>query len=1042
MSSISKASAHMKNRKPIYILFALTAVLAFGVATARQGQSLFGDQKPRRTFNEQQNVARTVPHAGRVATAAAKGKTAPSAPKDTAFYLALTKRFGWYYGIGPQLTKAEAGQVPCCFRLTEKDSLGHYTKIEAVTGSGLYTKEHGLETYLSEGNTTPSGADGDDMAALIRNVVQWRLYPSADNRSPSMESGYDAAGNQIYTYILTQFNDTISIGHYVDSFGEPISLVPGDDVARYVQVTYDTPGYERRIQYLNDGAFFRRNTDGAYMLRKNYDAAGNIVLAISCAMNGIPVKDDWGNCGWMGTYNDRGQLLSKTYVDENLRPMKMPARRTGSTDVMTRRYEYDDRHCLKQESYFMDNGDRDSTKDGVHAVRHRYDGRGNLLTVTTWDMDGKLCGNGDEIAVTEYTYTADGELLSTLYRDKNGMLKNDAADVCLYQGKNRYRTVNGVDTVPVYTETVSDSCTITTDYKNGLVHIVKTDDEGRETESAYYNTDMEPKERDGFFRRTSLYRKAGNQEIQETKIYSQRGTQRIVTTTDLKERTRIQQTFDGNDVLMSSFGQTLGEDMETVTGQYGFDAMGNIARSHLEDALYYKVKSGTTYRGATSYMAGKNEYDEPSYVAESESFSSRIYCTKLFDSNGSVTLLDEDNREINDVRTFRDSLNRAYCIEVMTPRALELGLRSGDLIVRYGEFYYAEPVCDKWKPADWLQIETYLTRKSAKDVLLLRYFPEDKSHRLVSLTLPEGTVEDLGFIIQTVYFTKAETERYKTAVDNYLAARHIDRTDFVTDPTHYGNQPVCLIRPFKVSTSEMISWRQGLRHDAIYLGFVNRLSDGKRNYIGLSDGFSEMWDKCDAECDSTTVFYTVDGSSVRQVTLPGRNSAVSISTEYLPEDEYKSLLQLENTIRPDTMGVGLYDIISDLSTDYTPEQAHEYLRKHTSLSVDLHVTKGDSMYSEILKLTSGDNNFGIFDFSKTDELYILGFPEDNDGQRLATRVLEGIDFSAYRKLDVNETTGYVKWSSDDESRASQIVLYKPLIFLMIFNGDFRADFSE
>lgn len=888
----------MKNKVLLVALGVLSAIFCFANIPSRSGQSLFGDQKTKIVYNKQQNVTE-VPRAPQSWIRHPKKEKRISSvqKKDSARYLALAKRFGWYYGIGRQLSKKEAAHVSCYFLLTELDSAGHFNKIEALDGNGSHTNGHGLKTYLSDNAKSGKEMDASDIRAYLPNVVQWRLFPSADRKHLSMESAYDADGNQIYSYILTQLNDSVAVGHYADSFGEPISLMQGNNAANFIQVSYDSLGYERKIQYIDPNAYFRRNSDGAFMVRKNYDSAGNNVLLISCTLNGIPVKDDWGYSGWSASYNDMGQIVNKTYLDDDLKPKKLSPSDSHNLDIMSRRFFYDSWNRLVKESYFNVDGKKDFTAKGIHSKEWRYDDSGKILSIVTRDTLGNLCGDKDKIAMTRFVYTPDGDTDSIVYFDKNSLLVNDPSGVCVYAGKSKYENVDGRKTRPIYTEVQNGNVLTVTDYKNNFIHILKTNKEDDEIESAYYDLNMKPVEVDGYFLQKTSFRKDVHREIRETETFSFTDTLRTVTISDLKEHTRIQRIYN-KDLLLSSFGQTLSDDMETVAGQYGFDALGNIARSHLEDALYYKVKSGTTYRGKTSYIVGLNEYDELSYVNVSESLDSDIFCTKLFGKDGRPVLLDENNNEIEDVKAFRDSLNKVYCIEVMSQSAVDLGLRSGDIIVKYGDFYYPEPVSDVWINRDQLQVETFLTRDSKKELLLLRYFPQAKRHKLLNISLPVGTPEDFGFIIQTVFCTQKETERFKNIVDDYLSQNNLAKVEFVTNPDHYGNRRVCLLRPFKVSTGIMPSWRDGLRQDVIVLGVLCRHKKGDYTYVDISKGVEKLWNQFVAEGESYVLYYTVNGKDVKNVVLSDIGSALTRSHYLIPKEEFVNLVELSSTIVP------------------------------------------------------------------------------------------------------------------------------------------------
>ncbi len=1013
--------------------------LLLAVSGTVVGQSLFGNQKPvRKQINVQRTrQTRTAPAArpvARVAGRAAGASTtaAPAVAKDTACYLSLTKRFGWYYGIGDKLTKDEMRHLPCYYRLTEPDSLGHFTRIEAVNGRGLLTTRHSLSTYLvGNDDDSDQGADSN-WKNMLQTVVQWELIPAIDGHHAAIESGLDADGNLIYSYVMSVVNDTTIVGHYTDSFGEPVSLRTGSNAAKYTQVTIDAQGYERRIMYLNDRAYFKENTDGAYMQKKDYDAAGNVVCLLSCWMDGQPVKDRWGNCGWTAQYNARGQLLRKLYVDEHRQSMRMPRRVETSVDVITRNYDYDSLR-MTREYYLTEQGVKDATREGVHCREWTFDTWGNVLSETSRDSVGRLCNDRRGIARTVYAYDDHSRETSRYYTDKDGLYVNDADTLCMYCGHDTYRTTDGRDTIPVFKKVVTPLEEKTVDYKKDLVTIVRRDRQGRQVELAYYNLLMRPVEVEGdsCFRLTTAYRTDRNNQIQEDRRYSFRDTILTRTVTDTKELTRLVQRFHGSR-LLSTFGQTLNEEME-VTGQLGYDALGNRARSHLEDALYFRVNSGVTYRGDKSYIMGRNEYDEPSYVVESESGSSEIYCTKLYSAGGRSIMLDENNEKIpsDSLRKFRQRLNRAYCVELVKQRAWQLGLRSGDVIVKYGEFYYPEVSPEVWKFRDRLQMDTYLSRNQKKEVLVLRYDEKLRRHRMVRLTLPPGTEGELGFIIQTVYYTQRESDRYNSAVQQWLREQGIHREDFEINEKHYGTHVVNQMRPFKISTATMPSWKAGLCEDALVVAVVSYNIDGTVEYAGMGDGDKKVWDMISDKCDSMGVYYTTNGRELRYVMLPGTGSACSASFCHLPTEEFNALLELEEKNIPQA----LRDSLAKTKTLLLPEQAVRFIRRHASTDGSFLKMASDSDFERILRNFSNQTGVDVTDCGMT---AIMGAwvksTTTSDDRKLIDTAFKRVDYTGYERTEANGFTLYYHRSTADAERLAECVVAGPA-YLLVLKGE-------
>ena len=1019
----------------------LLLILLMLTSSSVMGQSLFGNQTPKKIFNSQRGNKQQVKSNSTSESQRTKGQrtnvaavgTATAEKKDTALYVSLTKRFGWYCGISQKLTNEQARHLPCYYRLTEPDSLGHFTHIEAVNGRGLLTTDHDLSTYLVS-NDDESDKDADKVwKDLLQTVVQWELTPAGNGHHVAMESGLDDQGNLIYTYIMSLLNDSIVVGHYTDGFGEPVFLRSGDDAAKYVQVKIDGQGYEREIAYLDNSGNFKRNTDEAYMQKKEYDSNGNIICLLSCMINGWPIKDKWGNCGWTADYNEWGQMLHKRYVDENMQAMRMPRLIQSSVDVMTRNYEYDSLRVVR-EYYLTNEGGKDKTGEGVHCREWQYDEWGNVLCESSKDTNGKLCNDRRGIAQTMYTYDDNGGRKSYCYVNEDGHyvnVPNDSTGICMQIEADTYRTQNGLDTIPVYKFIDLGLETRAIDYTKQQIHIVRREPRKNRIDSSFYNLDMQPVEVDSCFRMVTTVHEEKAKQVMEELRYSFKDTIRTVTITDKKEHTRLVQRFH-DEALLSSYGQTLDDNME-ITGQFGYDALGNRARSHLEDALYFRVKSGTTYRGEKSYIMGRNEYDEPSYVATSESRSSDIYCTKLFDSNGKRTLLDENNLpiETDSLRSFYMTLNRVYCIEVLTQRAWQLGLRSGDIIVKYGDFYYPQVSKEEWTYRDRLQMDTYLNRNHKKDVLLLRYDEALHRHKMVSLTLPPGSEDELGFLIQTVFYTQKESERYNRYVQQWLHDKKIKQEDFEIDEKHYGTHVVCQIRPFKISTAKMSSWRAGLREDGLVVAIVSINQDGSRTYAGIGDGEKKIWDLLIGKCDSMTVYYTTNGLKLCQVKLPYSGSARSASFGHLPTDEFNRLLELEEKGIP----LAYRDSLVKSKSLFSPEQAVRYIRRHSSSEGSFLLNETESDFSKALRILSNQTGVNVKEcgISSTAGAWVQSETNDED-KKLISTIFNRIDYSTYEQAQGNGYTIYYQRSTTDSSELSEYVIAGKT-YLLVFKGN-------
>ena len=72
-----------------------------------------------------------------------------------------------------------------------------------------------------------------------------------------------------------------------------------------------------------------------------------------------------------------------------------------------------------------------------------------------------------------------------------------------------------------------------------------------------------------------------------------------------------------------------------------------------------------------------------------------------------------------------------------------------------------------------MYLEMITAALSEKEMLVLRHNPSEKSSTIVRIPLPKGTIQELGFFPQLVYYTSKEKERYENAVKEYLEKEHL-----------------------------------------------------------------------------------------------------------------------------------------------------------------------------------------------------------------------------------------------------------------------------
>lgn len=180
-------------------------------------------------------------------------------------YSSVSSRYGWYEGLGNKLKIAQTKSLPFYYRLSEQDSCGHFTRVEALDCDGRLTYNHGITTHL-DGSST-------------RRACQWLL--DGDYQGNLIHAlAYDSVGNMVYAYHSSRLPNGDLLGYYTDQYGEPISLL-GDrsSYCKYVHVTLDSVGRESTVRFVGRNLHYQKNKDeaDAYGIHYVYDTNDRIV---------------------------------------------------------------------------------------------------------------------------------------------------------------------------------------------------------------------------------------------------------------------------------------------------------------------------------------------------------------------------------------------------------------------------------------------------------------------------------------------------------------------------------------------------------------------------------------------------------------------------------------------------------------------------------------------------------------------------------------------------------------------------------------------
>lgn len=796
---------------------------------------------------------------------------------EHALYQNVTKQNGFWKGIGRPLTAADASHLRRHYRLSRPVGQGKYAYMQAMDANGNLTTNHSIGTYL--GNSSDNDINYTWVWKL-EDVCQWEVM-FTDNGA-TQENAYDKDGNLVYQYYPVAIGPRKIYGHFSDAYGNVVNFRDSENPVKGVYIEQDRQGYDSIIALTDANRNFVRNNDGAFITRQLFDRQGNIIQNMSCNPFGVPMIDDWGNCGWTATYDNRGNLITTTYIDTEGNPMRMPEKKAEADPVITKKYTYDRYGRAIECRYYNQDMQPDTIASGMHLWRATYDTRGHIISSINYRIDGiTLANDASGWAKWEYQYDDQGNLLSEVMRDADGNYVNllsgsDCIHINRYQGNKRvlreeYNTTNGNDTRLNYRAVYSSQADTIWTFINDIIQVDKYDSRHRKVAEEYYNLDMQPTSYyagDWHRWETTYVGDATHSKI-TTVYYMPDGTEqertdygtpftRYVVEVDSINHTKTYSYYHGNR-LVKREGAEFNPTFSYTTALISYDAVGMPARSNIttfgNTGLFYRVVPLRNNEGDAIAWRCENEFGEPAYIQ----FQDWDNATRWVSRTGDF-LLDEHNDSIATGHDPWDQTPKAFCIEVLDSMALSLGLRSGDILMRYGDWHYSQPdsIYHRYYE-NTLIYETVDKAWDNKPVVVMRHNPADGTSNLISLTLPQGTPRQLGFQYHIIYMTERETQRYNHTVKRYAMSNELSRVN--TSPQ--GEDKVWFFVPYKVgNASSVAGYTNGLNENAVILAMVAYI-DGRSYPVTYDNQFLDLDKAASQDNDSTMICYTTDGQNIK-----------------------------------------------------------------------------------------------------------------------------------------------------------------------------------
>lgn len=840
---------------------------------------------------------------------------------DSAFFLKIVKKNGWFVGIGEPISEVKAGYHNCYYKFSRKNNAGQWTLMETFDGYGNPTTNHNMGTYLVNPNDDDDTSANATWKSKLQSVCKWEFIGDNNGESVVQERGLDKDGNIVFIYSPVKVGENEYVGSYTDAWGMPIfqrTDSTGNDIgcANFVHVFRDERGFEVLYSYTDRHGNNQKNAAGAYMTRMEYDDNGNMTTNASLNIIGEMMIDDYGNCGYHNEYDSNNNEIRSWYFDNYGRPMQMPKLKSGSMKVWGYKYEYDE-HGRNTEVFIVDSmGNPDTNEFGVHAFKKEYNRHGQQTRSACYDLSGKLIAqdtSGIAVAISEYDSL--GHHTKTIFLDGLGNLFNNPySDYCKIEKEWKDNIeIHEVEYKVDSNGIVNKSFEYIRDsfgngkrvwYQNDLCKIDSVDGKERIVYSAYFDLKGNPKDHDNYHKQLTSYDdkiglkkeqwfdKDGNAALNEDNEYSMR-------TYQMDSSTHIQTNQDYYYGFIEHAYQTqYSDDFQEIESQWDITQYGEHARVGWWNNIHYTCGVKRNMYGKIEKMIGKNEFDEPSYLKFlGDGNVGYIMCV----GDKENRYFDENGQEILDMDGFKSMTPEVYCIEVTdTSKAFPLGIRNNDIIISYGDWTISENLKTN---LDYFYLETILKVKKTKPIIVMRHNIQKGTSELIRINeLPEGRPSDMGFYAHRIFYTQKEKNRLlKTCVSNSLALHDNDNI--------IGDNYLMMVVPVKGGLLSSRCYHLSM-YDVKDAGIVllgNEFYSINRDKWSVLDNISE-WDEKNMMhpqfVGAKELYYTQDIKTLRSISKTSKgNGGLTFVPIAVDTDTYFKIRQLYLAFGDDSKSV-------------------------------------------------------------------------------------------------------------------------------------------
>lgn len=906
---------------------------------------------------------------------------------DTLYCSRTKKQNGWFAPLDT-ISKEVASHRNHCFRFTNKNQAGNWSRMECIDGYGNYVKGTMSPYILKLGNAYDTDQDANqEWIEKLKTTCVYEFIADYSGKVIVQERAYDEDMNLIYTYSRVPIGNKQYIGSYKDCYGLPAEMRSSEDYTygTLVKITEDEYGNDSIIQYVDAKGVPKLNSDSVAMEVYIHDKYGRLIKQQSRNADGTLTIDNWGNCGVEYKWNDKHDIISATYMDDKWQPMRMPGNRenTGRENIIRTNYIYDEYRRQIAEYYTDIEGNPDVNKLGTHKIIYEFNDRGNIIEQRGYNKNNELSPmdlSGDAIEVFEFNN--EGKILAARFYDKNQKLNSKEGYLCrvdwVYDGNGneisvkRYSITNGIEKLASTEQRNSNY--IYTLWNDGSSRVDSLDSKGRTTFIGFYDANGNLEMNGGRAYECYTY---FDEEKKTTQIevdfdlnrnkVDVSGICKTITVSDSIRWTQTKWRYDKNDVLKEIFIHQYDKGFNKLLSQDDANIFGIKSRSGgSSEVRYYTGDIVYSHKGKFASLLGRDEFGEPDYITSN---SVTYYYTKG-SSNADSKRYDEENNEVKDVDELRDRLPKVMTIEVVDSIAYSRGLRDNDVILLYGDYSVNLDEISSYFQfrRDWA-LRTILDARKNKRMVVFRIEDASKNqYGLVEIDNLEGTPSELGFLAHIRYLTKKQSNRIREAINKNLNGDRpiVSKNDFAKKEAEGKHYIIMAFTEMYRSYREKPYAKQ-ITDPAILIGACIR---DKNMYWNLNDGentqvFESMLDSRKKQAftyPSMDYYLTTDMTSVSHLFLDEQAVYTNWFDTKISDEDYALLLDLNKSVKKELEANSKMPYkyaIKDLTAAWEISPNDEALY-HITGSIQL-LKAGESKGSLI--------NYGKISFNEGDAIY-------------------------------------------------------------------------